>query len=94
MTDSVRVNAADFNGESWDGSPFDSFPQWLHDAVLHGRVEPKADDRDYALFSVLTDEGRVIAEPDDRIERLENGSLTVRKFDPSQTSSKPTSDRM
>lgn len=82
MTDTVRVTAADYNGERWDGSPFDSLPQWLHDAVLHGRVEVKGDDRDYALWSVLTAEGRVIAEPDDSIEPLNDGSLVVHKFVP------------
>jgi len=91
MTDTVRVTAADFNGDSWDGCPFDRAPAWLLDAVADKTIDIKPDDRDYALWSVLTPEGRVIAEPDDSIERLSNGSLVVHKF---AARPKPTSDRM
>lgn len=73
----VMITAADFNGESWDGSPFSAFPDWLRDAVQNGKVDVKPDDRDYALWSVLTPAGRVVAEPGDFIARASDGSLSV-----------------
>jgi len=91
MTDIVRVTAADYNGDSWDGCPFDRTPAWLFAAVEDKTIDIKPDDRDYALWSVLTPQGRVIAEPDDSIERLSDGSFMVHKF---VAHPKPSSDRM
>ena len=77
MPDSTRVTAADFNGSTWDGSPFDPMAPWIADAARAGRIKAKGCDRDYAVFEVQTSNGMVVALPGDRIERALNGTLTV-----------------
>jgi hypothetical protein len=74
----VRVTAADFNGSSWDGSPFSHVPNWLETALRLGSITIKADDRDYALWAVETPSGTKIAGPDDEIVCID-GHLDVRK---------------
>jgi hypothetical protein len=79
--ESVQITAADFNGHSFDGSPFTSLPDWLKQAIDSEEVAIHPDDRDYALWSVNTPKGKMIAEPGDSIIRTTKG-LFVRK-DPS-----------
>ena len=74
----VRVTAADYNGQSWDGSPFNHVPKWLEMALRQGAITIKEDDRDYALWAVETPSGTKIAEPGDDIVCLD-GHLDVRK---------------
>lgn len=76
---SVSVTSADYNGDTFDGCPFDSYPHWLRDAVEDGMVSLHADDRDYACWKVQTRVGAVIAEPGDRIQRDDDGAYTVKK---------------
>ena len=73
MSDDVRVTAADFNGSSFDGCPFDHVPQWLIDAESAGNIQIYPADRDYALWKVRTSKGIQIAEPGDHIIRTEKG---------------------
>lgn len=73
QADSVLVTSADFNGESWDGSPFSPSPApaWLFHALRRGAIKvakrKETADRDYAIFSVRTSQGIVTALPGDRI---------------------------
>lgn len=78
MPDAVRVTAADFNGRTWDGSPFDGGPEWLLDAVAGGRVVPDTPNHtDYAEWRVSTPEGIVLATPGDEIV-FDGSNLSVR----------------
>ena len=77
MADSVRVTAADFNGSTWDGAPFEPMEPWLAHAARAGQIVAKGCDRDYAVFLVTTAAGVVEALPGDRIERAANGELNV-----------------
>jgi hypothetical protein len=72
------VTAADFNGNDWDGSPFNHVPQWLETALRRGTITIKEDDRDYALWAVDTPEGIKVAEPGDDIVCLD-GHFEVHK---------------
>jgi hypothetical protein len=74
----VRVTATDFNGQSWDGSPFSHVPPWLEVALRAGAITVKADDRDYALWAVETPSGTKIAEPGDDIVCMD-GHIDVQK---------------
>lgn len=77
--DFVTVTAADFNGTSWDGNPFDPCPapNWLTDAVKRKYVVVKPSDRDYAIWTVRTRYRDVVVEPGDKIIRNEDGTLGV-----------------
>ncbi len=66
----VKVKAADFNGHSFDGCPFDHIPDWLINAENAGNIQIYPADRDYALWKVCTSKGIQIAEPDDCIVLL------------------------
>lgn len=73
QADSVLVTSADFNGESWDGSPFSPSPApaWLFHALRRGAIKvakrKETVDRDYTIFDVRTSQGIVTALPGDRI---------------------------
>lgn len=76
----VRITAADFNGESWDGSPFSVLPGWLHDAIQLGAVTPHTRGHtDYAEWDVVLGSGKgvISAGPGDWIIRRANGDLSV-----------------
>lgn len=73
----VKVLATDFNGHSWDGSPFSWMPHWLFNAIRHDEVVPVRCDRDYTLWDVQTANGVVRAEPGNYIELAEDGRLRV-----------------
>jgi hypothetical protein len=75
----VRITSADFNGKSFDGSPFSVKPEWLLKALQDRAVDisPRHGDRDYAVWSVVTTKGIVDAFPGDYIIRREHGDLSV-----------------
>ena len=74
----VKVTAADFNGESFDGRPFTAMPDWLKDAIKSGGIVPYTrGSTDYAQWDVATKKGIVNATPDDWIVRRESGELSV-----------------
>ena len=79
--DRVRITAADFNGRTWDGSPFSDEPNWLLSAVEGGMIrEHTRGSTDYARFDVTTAEGVVDAGPGDEIVRVGTGSLRVEVY--------------
>lgn len=65
----VFVTAADYNGSTFDGSPFSKIPEWLMEAILTKKITVYPDTRDYACWKVLTPKGEVIALPGDLIIR-------------------------
>jgi hypothetical protein len=75
----VRVTSADYNGQTFDGSPFSVLPDWLQTAIndLKITISDKHGDRDYAVWRVETPKGPVYAFPGDRIIRRERGDLSV-----------------
>ena len=76
----VRITAADFNGKTWDGSPFSVRPKWLMDAVKLGACTPHTRGHtDYAEWDVVLGSGRGVANagPGDWIVRRKNGDLSV-----------------
>lgn len=87
VIEAVKVTAADFNGESFDGSPFSEVPQWLEDAINSKAVTIHPSDRDYALWRINTledgpnGEAKHIAEPGDWIIRGIAGELYPCKND-------------
>ena len=79
--DCVRVTGADFNGHSFDGSPFNPAPapNWILDAIMNHQIVIHPADTDYAQFDVVTPDGIMRATCDDRIVRLADGNLRVFK---------------
>ena len=80
-TQAVRVTAADYNGHDFDGRPLEwgdgEMPAWLKAALHDGSIKVEPDDRDYAMWRVLTgDNEHKIAEPGDWIACTKSG-LTV-----------------
>lgn len=74
----IQVRAADYNGDSFDGSPFSAMPDWLRAEIQCGRVEPHTRGHtDYAEWDVTTEAGPVTASPGDWIIRREKGDLSV-----------------
>lgn len=78
----VEVTAADWNGTSWDGSPFNPTPKWVVDVVSEGKVQMLVTGHDYVVWNVKTDKGMVLAEPGDVIRLNLSGSLSVLKEAP------------
>lgn len=75
---SVQITAADFNGHTFDGSPFDGDAPWLKTAVENGTLKiADVTDRDYAVFDVWTAKGTVRAFPGDQIVLEADGFLRV-----------------
>lgn len=75
----VAVTAADYNGESFDGTPFSPYRKWVYDAITAGRIVLKGSrETDYAVWFVPEDSSR--AYPGDIIRRdSETGTLSVEK---------------
>lgn len=76
----VTVTAADWNGDSFDGSPFDPAPapEWLMQAIRAGHIKGDCPgSTDYAVWWVWTPYGKVLAEPGDKIVQHHNGDLGV-----------------
>lgn len=64
----VKITAADFNGTSFDGSPFSAWPEWLQTAVNNGVVQavnPRC--TDYAEWAVKTPQGVIVLSPGDML---------------------------
>jgi hypothetical protein len=76
----VRITAADFNGQSFDGSPFvfdgDKEPEWLFEAIRNNQIViDRSGARDYARFTVKGDDDNdVVVGPGDYIVH-HNGKL-------------------
>lgn len=62
--ESVQITAADYNGDTWDGSPFSALPEWLRDAIEQELVTVEPSNTDYAMWRVVT-----VIGPGDRIVR-------------------------
>jgi hypothetical protein len=75
----VRVTAADFNGRTFDGCPFDHIPQWLIDAENDDKLKIHPYDTDYAMWKVLTPDGEKIAGPGDYIVKSGDDLLVMDK---------------
>ena len=77
VIEAVQVAAAVYNGNTWNGSPFecDVLPQWLEDAFTNGTIEVHPSDRDFALLAIKAPEGTMIAQPGDWIIRGVKGEL-------------------
>lgn len=83
VIEAVQVNAADWNGDTWDGNPFNEVaPKWLMQALEDGRIVPVCHGcTDYAEWEIRTLEsgadGRAkhIASPGDWIIRGVQGEL-------------------
>lgn len=74
----VRVTAADFNGGSFDSSPFSANPDWLIGAIKSGAISCHTrGSTDYAQWDVTTRKGRTNATLGDWIIRRERGDLSV-----------------
>jgi hypothetical protein len=80
--DGVYVTAADFNGVSWDGSPFKlPIPDWLLPAILLKQIVPDTRGHaDYTEFNVNTPDGPMRAGPGDYIARQADGTFIVMKY--------------
>lgn len=73
--EAVRVTAADWNGDSFDGSPFSEAPEWVRVAMVQDVLVPISQDTDYAVWDVRTNHGVTRAEPGDWIIRQVDGEL-------------------
>lgn len=74
----VQITAADFNGQTWDSSPFRPGPPWLLEAVEARLLQPHTrGDTDYARWDVTTRKGVVDAGPGDWVVLCADGSLSV-----------------
>lgn len=75
----VTITAVDWNGTSFDGSPFEPAEcAWILPFIQSGHVAPYQDygSRDYMIWSVLTPGGRLIAYPGDQIHHID-GNLVL-----------------
>jgi len=77
----VTVKATDFNGTSFDGSPFSSTPKWLQTLEDEGRLRVVQDGQctDYANWEIKNGDVWEHATPGDRILN-ENGNISVVKI--------------
>lgn len=77
----VRILATDYNGKTFDGSPFSRFPKWLREALEDGkiRISPLIT-TDYATFNVETAQGMVVAGPGDIIWETVFGNIKIKKW--------------
>ena len=76
--EAVQIKATDFNGESWDGSPFSHapLPLWLTEALLTTKIRPVVEGgRDYCHWKIDTLEGEMTAVPGDWIIQGVKGEL-------------------
>lgn len=73
--DAVSITAADFNGKTFDGSPFGCMPDWLSTALEDGTVfiSRDAPPTDYAMWSVRGKEG--VVGPDDFVVQTVDGDI-------------------
>ena len=73
IPNAVRVTAADFNGSSFDGSPFNHVPPWLKEAEDAGLLSLYASTTDYAMWLVGEDKRKT--GPGDWIVRSPKGEV-------------------
>lgn len=92
VIEAVRVTAADFNGASFDGSPFSEMPDWLGTAWDAGTLSIHPGDEDYAKWAIQTLEGTMIAEPGDYIIQGVKGELYPCKGDIFAATYEPADD--
>lgn len=77
----VTVTAADFNGKSFDGCPFNFVPTWLHNAIKSKTITGvNPNSTDYLVWAVTTNDGIVNAEPGDVILNTD-GIFSVIKYE-------------
>lgn len=87
VIDAVQITNADFNGSTFDGSPFSETPDWLETALQSGVVSIYRDDRDYARWQIKTledgpsGEAKHVADPGDWIIKGVVGELYFCKPD-------------
>ena len=82
VVDAVRITAADFNGKTFDSSPFSEMPDWLEKALQNGTIKiSNTNCTDYAEWAIDTLEGTMIAGPDDYIIQGVKGELYFCKPD-------------
>lgn len=84
VIDAVQITAADYNGSSWDGSPFKldfGCPEWLGMALQDGTLNVHPSDTDYAMWAIKTLEGTMVAGPGDWLIRGVKGELYFCKPD-------------
>jgi hypothetical protein len=76
----VQITAADYNGATWDGSPFSAGPTWILELVKNGGISPDTPNHtDYAEWWVQTPQGKVLATPGDWIIRDMKGQIFLVK---------------
>lgn len=76
--EAVRVTAADWNGDTWDGNPFTEIPLWLHQAMEQEEVSlVREKGYDYARWRIGKTETQGIAGPGDYIIRLQSGTILL-----------------
>jgi len=74
--EAVQVRAVDFNGHTFDGSPFSEQPDWLREAMRTKSIVPvNPNNTDYAEWAIPTLEGTMVASAGDWIIRGVNGEL-------------------
>ena len=77
IIDAIQVTAADYNGKTFDGSPFrGTMPIWLEKAIVDEVVTiSKKGGTDYARWEIHTLEGVMTVEPGDWIIKGVKGEL-------------------
>jgi hypothetical protein len=100
VIEAVQVTAADYNGKSFDGSPFSEVPDWLQRALADGTVSVyPGHETDYALWKIKTledgpnGEAKHIAEPGDWIIRGIKGELYPCKPDIFEKTYEPVTEK-
>lgn len=74
----LKIINTDWNGRTFDGSPFRGEPAWLQDVITSGAINiSDVTDRDYAVFDVVTAGGVVRAFPGDQITLESDGFLRI-----------------
>ena len=85
VIEAVRITAADYNGRTWNGSPFalpgGELPKWLDMALQDGTLNVHPSGTNYAMWAIRTTEGTMIAGPGDWIIRGLQGELYPCKAD-------------
>ena len=85
VVEAVKITAADFNGKTFDGSPFSETPtpKWIMDAIKSKKlfIDDAHGHTDYARWAVKTLEGTMTAGPDDYLIRGVEGELYFCKPD-------------
>lgn len=85
VIEAVRITAADYDGHTWNGSPFavagGERPEWLSRALEDGTLQVQPSGTGHAMWAIRTTEGTMIAGPGDWIIRGVKGELYPCKSD-------------